>query len=54
MEVVGIVQPYAKEPLAHPSDKGQDQDSLTLATLRARFESEVAVNDWLVIHSFVF
>ena len=53
IEVVGTVQPYAKEPLAHPSNEGEDdeadQDGLTPATLRARFESEVAVNDWLVI-----
>ena len=52
MEIVGIVQPYAEEPLAHSSDDGEgdeaDQDGLTPATLRARFESRVAVNDWLV------
>ena len=52
MEIVGIVQPYAEEPLAHSSDDGEDdeadQDGLTPATLRARFESQVAVNDWLV------
>ena len=53
IEVVGIVEPYAEEPLAHSSDEGEDdeadQDGLTPATLRARFESDVAVNDWLVI-----
>ena len=58
IEVVGIVQPYAEEPLAHPSDEGEDDeadhDGLIPATLRARFESQVAVNDWLVIYSFVF
>ena len=52
MEIVGIVQPYAEEPLAHSSDDGEDdeadQDGLTPATLRARFESQVAVNDWSV------
>ncbi|XP_068758186.1 uncharacterized protein [Montipora capricornis] len=50
MEIVGIVQPYAEEPLAHSSDDGEDdeadQDGLTPATLRARFESQGAVNDW--------
>ena len=41
MEIVGIFQPYAKEPLAHSSDHGEDdeadQDGLTPATLRAQF-----------------
>ena len=54
MEIVGIVQPYAEELFAHSSDDGEDdeadQDGLTPATLRARFESQVAVNDWLVIY----
>ena len=52
MQVVGIVQPYADEPLAHTSDEDEDdeedQDGLTPAVLRARFEDEVTVNDWLV------
>ena len=52
MEVVGIVQPYAYEPLAHTSDEDEDdeedQDGLTPAVLRARFEDEVTVKDWLV------
>ena len=52
MEIVGIVQPYADEPLAHTSDKDEDdeedQDGLTPAVLRARFEDEVTVKDWLV------
>ena len=41
IEVVGIVQPYAEEPLAHSSDEGEDDeadhDGLTPATLRARY-----------------
>ena len=52
MQVVGIVQPYADEPLAHTSDEDEDdeeiQDGLTPAVLRARFEDEVTVKDWLV------
>ena len=48
-----VVQPYAEEPLAHLSDGGDDdeadQDDLTPATLSAWFESQVAVNVWLVI-----
>ena len=52
MQVVGIVQPYADEPLTHTSDEDEDdeedQDGLTPAVLRARFEDEVTVNDLLV------
>ena len=52
MQVVGIVQPYADEPLAHTSDEDEDdkedQDGLTHAVLRARFEDEVTFKDWLV------
>ena len=40
------------EPLAHTSDEDEDdeedQDGLTPTVLRARFEDEVTVNDWLV------
>ncbi|KAJ7339691.1 hypothetical protein OS493_006111 [Desmophyllum pertusum] len=50
MEVVGIVQPYADELLAHTSDEDEDDeedhDGLTPAVLRARFENTVSVNDW--------
>jgi hypothetical protein len=50
MEVVSIVQPYADEPLAHLSDEDEDeeddQDGLTPAVLRSRFEDEVSVSDW--------
>ena len=49
MQVVDNVQPYADEPLAHTSDEDEeDQDGLTPAVLRARFEDEGTVNDWLV------
>ena len=52
-EVVGIVQHYAKEPLRHAKDEGKDdeadQDSLIAAMLRAQFETQVDVNDWLGI-----
>ncbi|XP_068713257.1 uncharacterized protein [Montipora foliosa] len=50
MQVVGIAQPYADEPLAHTSDEDEDdeedQDGLIHAVLRAIFEDEVTVNDW--------
>ena len=52
MQVAGIVQPYADEPLAHRSDEDkddeEDQDGLTPAVLGARFEDKVTVKDWLV------
>ena len=41
------------EPLAHSSDENEvdenDQDGLSPAILRGRFQDEVSVNDWLVI-----
>ena len=50
MEVVGHVEPYAGEPLAHSSDEEEDteedQDGLSPAVLRARYEGEVTVNEW--------
>ena len=53
MEVLGIVRPYAEEPLAHTSDEEEDEeedlDGLTPVVLRARFEGDVSVNVWLVI-----
>ena len=52
MEVVGVVRPYADKPLAHTTDEEgdeEDQDGLTPDVLRARFEGEVAVNEWLVL-----
>lgn len=52
-EMVTIVRPYVDEPLAHSSDKSgdgeNDQDGLSPATLRARFQDEVSMNDCLVI-----
>ena len=38
----------ADEPLTHTSDEDEDQDGLSPADLRARFEDEVTVNDRLV------
>ena len=53
MEVVGLVEPYADEPPAHSSDEDEDSeedvDGLSPAVLRARFEGEVSVNEWLVV-----
>ena len=50
MEVVGRVQPYADEPLAHSSDEEEDleadQDGLSPAVLRSRFEGEITVDEW--------
>ena len=50
MEVLGFVQPYADEPLAHTSDEEddaeEDQDGLSPAVLRARFQGDVPVNEW--------
>ncbi|KAJ7375119.1 hypothetical protein OS493_001857 [Desmophyllum pertusum] len=50
MEVVGRVEPYADEPLAHTSDEeedvAEDLDGLSPAVLRARFEGETNVNEW--------
>ena len=53
MEIVGLVEPYADEPPAHSSDDEEDLeedlDGLSPAILRARFEREVAVNEWFVL-----
>ena len=53
MEIVGLVEPYADEPPAHSSDDEEDSeedlDGLSPAVLRARFEREVAVNEWFVL-----
>ena len=57
-EMVSIVRPYADEPLAHSSDQKEDdendQDGLSSAILRGRFQDEVPVNDWLVITICIF
>ena len=49
-EVVGQVQPYADEPLAHASERGRGR-SLP-ACLQSRFEGEVSINEWLVLYIF--
>lgn len=53
MEVVGRVQPYAEEPIAHTSDEeedtAEDEDSLSPAVLRSRFEGQFPLNEWLVL-----
>ena len=53
MEVVGSVRPYADEPLAHTSDEEEDEEEdqggLTPVVLRARYEGDVSVRDWLVL-----
>ena len=50
MEVLGQVQPYVDEPPAHTSDEEEDaeedQDGLSPAVLRSRFEREVPLNEW--------
>lgn len=57
MEVVGQVQPYTDEPLAHTSDEDkdtrEDEDGLLSAVLRSRFKVEVPVNEWLVLFIFL-
>ena len=54
MEVVGQVQPYDDEPLAHISGEDEgDEDGLLPAVLRSRFEGEVPVNEWLVLYIFL-
>lgn len=53
LEVFGLVEPYDGEPRASSGDDSDDsedgevdQDSLSPATLRSRFEQEVLVNEW--------
>lgn len=52
IEVIGLVEPYANEPPAHSSDDDEDDeedsDGLSPAVLRARFERQVAVNEWCI------
>lgn len=58
MEVVGRVEPYADEPLAHTGDEeedvAEDLDGLSPAVLRARFEGETNVNEWSVFFPLFF
>ena len=57
MEVVGQVQPYVDEPLAHTSDEDndtrEDEHGLLPAVLQSRFEGDVPVNEWLVLFIFL-
>ena len=53
LEVFGLVEPYDGEPRASSGDDSDDsedgevdQDGLSPATLRSRFEQEVLVNEW--------
>ena len=50
MEVVGRVQPYQDAPLAHLSDDEEnnegDQDRLSPAVLRNRFEGNTLLDEW--------
>ena len=45
-----LVEPYQDEPRAHSSDEEddeeEDKDGLSPATLRARFEGEIPVDEW--------
>lgn len=55
MKITGLVELYADEPPAHSSDdideedSEEDLDGLSPAVLCARFEREVAVNEWFVL-----
>lgn len=51
MVVSGLVEPYQDEPLAHSSDEDEednelDEDGLSPAILRARFEGESPLTEW--------
>ena len=50
MEVVGHVQPYQDEPLAHSSDDEEDnegdQDGLSPVVLRNSFEGNTLLDEW--------
>ena len=53
MEVFAQVQPYEGEPRASSDDEDEaeeetDQDGLSPAVLRSRFERDVAVTEWRV------
>ena len=58
MEVVRLVEPYADEPPAHSSDEEEDSeedlDGLSPAVLRARFQREVAVQEWYVLSTVIW
>ena len=51
INVTGLVEPYRDEPLAHSSDADEednevDEDGLSPAILRARFEGESPLTEW--------
>ena len=50
MVVSGLVEPYQDEPLAHSSDEEEDaevdEDGLSPAVLRARFEGQTPLEEW--------
>ena len=57
MEVFGQVEPYEGEPRASSDDEDEadeetDQDGLSPAVLRSRFERDVAVTEWRVCFYF--
>ena len=45
-----LVEPYQDEPRAHSSDEEadeeEDNDGLSPAILRARFDGEISVHEW--------
>ena len=49
-ESSSLVEPYQDEPRAHSSDEEadeeEDNDGLSPAILRARFEEEISVDEW--------
>ena len=57
MEVVGLVEPNVDKPPAHSSDDEEDSeedlDVLSPAVLRARFEREVAINEWFELFTVI-
>lgn len=48
--VSGLVEPYQDEPLAHSSDEEEDyevdEDGLSPAVFRARFEGDSRLEEW--------
>ena len=50
IESFSLVEPYQDEPRAHSSDdeddEEEDNDGLSPAILRARFEGEIPVDKW--------
>ena len=49
MKVLGYVQPYSEESVAHTSDDkdtAEDEDGFFPADLRSRFEGIVSLDEW--------